>query len=295
MNDDSHTADLKVPAKHGRAGRNLPAAITVGVALIGVAVLTLLYWHPGFALFITALLLLATIEISAALGRVGLQVAVPPVMAGSVVITFGSYLVSAGAFGAVPAGTFLLIAVALTTVAALIWRMFRGPDGFVKDASASLFVIGYLPLLGSFVPLMLTDDNGVMRIVTFVVVVVAGDLGGYILGVLFGKHPMAPKISPKKSWEGLAGSYLLGMALGIACAHWLLNTHWWAGVILGVVLVSVGVCGDLVESLIKRDIGIKDMSSILPGHGGVMDRLDSLLLSAPAAWLLMYILLLGVN
>lgn len=297
MTDDSHTADLRTPTptKHGRAGRNLPAAIAVGVVLIGTAVLTLLFWHPGFALFITALLVLAALEISAALRRIDLHVAVPPVVAGSVVITFGSYLASAGAFGTVPAGTFLLIAVALTTVAALVWRMFRGADGFVKDAAASLFVIGYLPLLGSFVPLMLTDDIGVMRIVTFVAVVVAGDTGGYVVGVLFGKHPMAPKISPKKSWEGLFGSYLFGCAVGLACAVWLLDTAWWAGIVLGVALVSVGVCGDLVESLIKRDVGIKDMSSILPGHGGVMDRLDSLLLSAPAAWLLMYILLSGVS
>lgn len=298
MTDDSHAADLTAPAKpakHGRAGRNLPAAIIVGVVLIGTAVVTLLFWHPGFALFISALLVLGAVEISAALRRIGLHVAILPVVAGSIVITFGSYLVSAGSLGDVPAGTFLLIAVALTTVAALVWRMFAGADGYVKDAAASLFVIGYLPLLGSFVPLMLTDSNGVMRIVTFVAVVVAGDTGGYVLGVLFGKHPMAPKISPKKSWEGLAGSYLFGIAFGIACAHWLLDTTWWYGIILGLILVSVGVCGDLVESLIKRDVGIKDMSSILPGHGGVMDRLDSLLLSAPAAWLLMYILLPGVS
>ena len=117
------------------------------------------------------------------------------------------------------------------------------------------------------------------------------DLGGYVFGVLWGKHPMAPKISPKKSWEGFAGSVTFGVLAGVGMTIFALDAQFWIGIILGLVLVAAGTCGDLVESLIKRDVGIKDMSSFVPGHGGVMDRLDSLLLAAPPAWLLMTLLL----
>jgi len=123
--------------------------------------------------------------------------------------------------------------------------------------------------------------------------VVCNDVGGYAAGVLFGKHPMAPKISPKKSWEGAAGSLILGTAAGVCMAIFVLGVPFWVGIILGISLVVVGTCGDLIESIIKRDIGIKDMSSFVPGHGGVMDRLDSLLVAAPVAWLIMYVFIPG--
>ena len=129
--------------------------------------------------------------------------------------------------------------------------------------------------------------------ITFIVVVILGDIGGYIAGVLFGKHKMAPRISPKKTWEGFAGSIIFGTGGAIALVIWLLHVPFWVGLILGVVLVGVGACGDLIESLIKRDVGIKDMSSFLPGHGGVMDRLDSLLVAAPAAWFTMVLFVPG--
>jgi phosphatidate cytidylyltransferase len=168
-----------------------------------------------------------------------------------------------------------------------------GAQGYLADTSASLFLIAYVPLLGSFVGLMLAGDQGVARVVTFVLVVVMSDLGGYVGGVLFGRHPMAPVISPKKSWEGFGGSIVFSTAAAILTAIFGLNTHWWVGLILGPLLVVAGTIGDLVESLIKRDLGIKDMSSFLPGHGGVMDRLDSLLLAAPVGWLIMYLLVPG--
>jgi len=140
---------------------------------------------------------------------------------------------------------------------------------------------------------MLAGENGVARLVTYMLVVVMSDTGGYVLGVLFGKHPMAPKISPKKSWEGFAGSLLFGVVAGVLMAVFALKVSFWVGLLLGLCLVGIGVMGDLIESLIKRDMGIKDMSSVLPGHGGVMDRLDSLLVAAPVAWLIMYLLVPG--
>jgi phosphatidate cytidylyltransferase len=187
----------------------------------------------------------------------------------------------------------LLASLALTVLASLIWRMPKGAAGFVRDSAASLMIIGYVPLLGSFAALMLAEAQGAARVVTFLLIVVMSDTGGYVAGVLFGKHPMAPKISPKKSWEGLAGSLVFGATAGVCMALFVLHVPFWAGIILGVSLVAVGTCGDLIESMIKRDLGIKDMSSFLPGHGGVMDRLDSLLVAAPVAWLIMYLLVPG--
>ena len=108
------------------------------------------------------------------------------------------------------------------------------------------------------------------------------DIGGYAAGVLFGKHPMAPSVSPKKSWEGFAGSVVACVVGGVALVvRWLLDGPWWAGVVLGAVAAVGATLGDLCESMIKRDLGIKDMGSILPGHGGLMDRLDSLLHRRP--------------
>jgi phosphatidate cytidylyltransferase len=108
-----------------------------------------------------------------------------------------------------------------------------------------------------------------------------------VAGVLFGKHPMAPAISPKKSWEGFAGSMLAGVVGGALSVMLLLHSHWWLGIPFGAALVICATGGDLIESLIKRDLGVKDMGNLLPGHGGLMDRLDSLLPSAVAAWLLL--------
>jgi phosphatidate cytidylyltransferase len=134
------------------------------------------------------------------------------------------------------------------------------------------------------------EDDGPQRVVTYFLVVVASDVGGYVVGVLFGKHPMAPTISPKKSWEGFTGSTLACIGTGIAAVVWLLDGHWWVGAIVGAVAVLTATVGDLAESMIKRDLGIKDMSNLLPGHGGLMDRLDSLLATAPAVWLLLHLL-----
>jgi phosphatidate cytidylyltransferase len=288
------TESPAAPAKtHGRAGRNLPAAIGIGVGLGAYVVLSLLYLKPAFVVLVAVALVLASVELHEALKKEGMTSAVIPIAVGSVAIAFGSYF--AGRQEAVNFSTtsVLLASLALTVLASLIWRMPKGIAGFVRDAAASLLIIAYVPLLGSFAALMLAEEQGAARVVTFLLVVVMSDTGGYVAGVLFGKHPMSPKISPKKSWEGLAGSLILGTAAGVCMAVFALGVPFWVGIILGVSLVVVGTCGDLIESIIKRDLGIKDMSSFLPGHGGVMDRLDSLLVAAPVAWLIMYVFVPG--
>ncbi len=276
------------PAPHGRAGRNLPAAIALGVGLGAYVVLSLLFFKPAFVLLMAVALVLASVELHQALSKRGMHSAIVPIVAGGAAISIGSYL--AGVDKVFSTTSVLLAALALTVLPALIWRMPKGPDGFVSDVAASLLIIGYVPMLGSFAALMLAEDNGGARLVTFLLVVTMSDTGGYVGGVLFGKHPMAPRISPKKSWEGFVGSVVFAVGFGVLMAVFGLHVPFWIGIIIGVSLVVVGTCGDLIESLIKRDLGIKDMSSFLPGHGGVMDRLDSLLVAAPVAWLIMYLL-----
>ena len=288
------TESPAVPAEtHGRAGRNLPAAIAIGVGLGAYVVLSLLYLKPAFVVLVAVALVLASVELHEALKKQGMTSAIIPIAVGSVAISFGSFFAGRQEPVVFSTTSVLLASLALTVLASLIWRMPKGVAGFVSDAAASRLIIAYVPLLGSFAALMLAEGQGVARVVTFLLIVVMSDTGGYIAGVLFGKHPMAPKISPKKSWEGVAGSLILGTAAGICMAIFALDVPFWVGIILGVSLVAVGTCGDLIESMIKRDLGIKDMSSFLPGHGGVMDRLDSLLVAAPVAWLIMYVFVPG--
>ena len=289
----SGTGATVAATPHGRAGRNLPAAIGVGVALGAFVVLTLLFWRFGFVLLIAAALALGSVELHTALRRHGMRSAVVPIVAGSVAIAIGSYLAGRNPTH-FSTTSVLLAALALTVLASLVWRMPGGAEGYVRDTAASMLTIGYVPLLGSFAALILAAPaDGVARTVTFLLVVVMNDTGGYIAGVLFGKHPMAPRISPKKSWEGFAGSVVLGTLAAVAMAVLGLGAPFWVGIVLGVSLVTVGTLGDLIESMIKRDLQIKDMSSFLPGHGGVMDRLDSLLIAAPVAWVIMYVLVPG--
>lgn len=279
------------PQAHGRAGRNLPAAIAVGVGLGAYIILSLIFLPWAFVGLIAVALVVGSLELYQALRKVGMTAAIVPIVAGSVAISIGSYLAGLQRPPAFSTTSVLLASLALTVLAALIWRMPGGSHGYVKDIAASLLIISYVPLLGSFAALILADQHGPVRIVTFLLIVVMSDTGGYVAGVLFGRHAMAPKISPKKTWEGLAGSFVFALTAGISMTVFVLDAALWIGALLAVALVLVGTCGDLIESLIKRDLGIKDMSSFVPGHGGVMDRLDSLLVSAPVAWLIMYLLL----
>lgn len=131
---------------------------------------------------------------------------------------------------------------------------------------------------------MLAEPDGTRRVIVFILVTIASDIGGYAAGVLAGKHPMAPSVSPKKSWEGFAGSAAACMFVGALSVPLLLGGSWWAGLLVGVIAVCMATLGDLTESMIKRDLGVKDLGTILPGHGGLMDRIDSLLLCAPGVW-----------
>ncbi|MRJ76901.1 phosphatidate cytidylyltransferase [Aeromicrobium sp. SMF47] len=265
--------------KTSRAGRNLPASIAVGVGLLAMVVLSLALVKEAFIAVVAVALLIGLYELTRAFSTAGIRLPVVPVAVGGVAMLVGSY------WGGMETAA---IAMALTVIGTMVWRLTEGADGFVRDVGAGIFSLSYLFLMGTFVLLMLKEDDGPWRIVAFIIATIASDIGGYIAGVLFGKHPMAPTISPKKSWEGFAGSLLFGIGTGIATVVYALDGDWWVGIILGVAGVVFATLGDLSESLIKRDLGIKDMGDLLPGHGGLMDRLDSLIAVAPIAWLILY-------
>jgi phosphatidate cytidylyltransferase len=274
--------DISEPAvRPGRAGRNLPMAIAVGLGLGGLALLTLFTVKATFLLYVAAIVGMAGWELSRALATRGIHLAVVPVAAGGAAMMALAYW--EGSRDA-------LAALALTVVAILAWRLPRGADGYVRDVTASVFTVAYLPLMAVFVALMLARPDGDRRALLFIIVTICSDIGGYFAGITAGRHPMAPSISPKKTWEGLAGSAaacLLAGALGIPL---LLHGRVWAGLVLGAAAVAAATLGDLAESMIKRDLGVKDMGTVLPGHGGILDRIDSLLIMAPVVWLLLTIL-----
>jgi phosphatidate cytidylyltransferase len=276
---------LTPAAKASRAGRNLPAAIAVGV-LIGAAVLVaLLTVRQMFVGIAAVAVALGTIELAGALHRgAGIRVALWPVLIGGQAMVWLSW----------PFGSNGLIAAFVVTVLiCLLWRLAGGASGYLRDISASIFTTAYVPLFASFATMLVVAPDGRARVLSFLILVVSSDTCGYIAGVLLGRHPMAPSISPKKSWEGLAGALTGGIVAGCLCLTLLLPGQWWHGAVFGVALVLTATLGDQVESLIKRDLGLKDMGQLLPGHGGVMDRLDSLLPSAVVSWLLLWLFVPG--
>lgn len=261
-----------------RAGRNLPVAILVGVALGAMIIVSLVFYKYLFAVVVTGAMLIAVWELYNAFLHNDIRVARTPLYVTAFVSPTLAYLFGVTAHMAV-FGTFVVVA--------LMWRIRRGTEGFVKDATASLFVAFYLLFMVGFVMLMLREEDGVTRIVAFVTITVCNDIGGYFAGVAFGKHPIAPQISPKKSWEGFAGSVALQVAIAIPIFRIGFDAPWWQGVVFGVVMTITATAGDFIESAVKRDLDVKDMSNILPGHGGLMDRLDSLIPNAFVAWALL--------
>ena len=277
-------------SSHGRAGRNLPAAVASAVVLLAAIAASLAVWKTAFMVIVAVAVVVAVWELRQGMLAKGIDLPEQPLMIGGVVMVVVAY------FWGAPA---LVTATAVTALVVMLWLLRRGIDGYVQTATASVFTLVYVPFLGSFVALLLAEggatgfdrfDEGVKAIMVFILVTIASDIGGYIAGVLFGRHPMAPVISPKKSWEGFAGSMVFTVAAGVVLVVYLLDGDWWVGVALGLIAVVMATLGDLCESVMKRDLGIKDMSQVIPGHGGLMDRLDSLLATAAPVWLLLHYL-----
>jgi phosphatidate cytidylyltransferase len=265
--------------KGSRAGRNLPAAIAVGVSLVLVVLASLLIYKPAFLGVIALAGCVGVWEMTRALRASGADAPLIPLLGGTLLMIGLAWFDGPDA---------LLLGLAVTLLAAVIWRIADGAAAFRRDLTASVLTAIYVPFLLSFgVLLLLSDsDRGKWRVLCTLFAVVLSDTGGYLAGVFLGRHKMAPSISPGKTWEGFAGS-ISAAAIGSGLLlYFLLDIPAYWGLLFGVVISIVAVVGDLAESMLKRDLGVKDMSNLLPGHGGVMDRLDSILFAVPTAYVL---------
>jgi phosphatidate cytidylyltransferase len=277
--DAAAPEDTEVAPAPPKAGRDLKAAVGVGLLLAGLVIGTLVIGPAAFLVVVVIAVSYGAWELRRAIATRGMVVPLVPLLLGSAGMLVSAYLRGAEA---------LVVTFGLTIVGLLVWRVADGLAGAARDLSASALVVFYPIFLGGFAAMMLASPgDGRQRIVVFILVTVFSDIGGYAVGVKFGRHPMAPSLSPKKSWEGFAGSVVTCAAVGAIALPVVLGGLWWAGALLGVAAASGATLGDLIESSIKRDLGIKDMGALLPGHGGLMDRLDSLVVVAPIAWALL--------
>ncbi|MEU6960960.1 phosphatidate cytidylyltransferase [Streptomyces chrestomyceticus] len=267
------------------AGRNLRAAIGVGVGLGAVILFSLFVYKPLFVGVIVVAVVVGLWELTSRLAeRKDIKVPLVPLALGGTAMVVAGYV--RGAEGA-------WVAMALTALAALVWRMTEAPENYLRDVTAGVFAAFYVPFLATFVAMMLAADDGPERVLTFLLLTVVSDTGAYAVGWRFGRNKLAPRISPGKTREGLFGAVLFAMVAGALCMELIITDGaWWQGLLLGIAVAASATLGDLGESMIKRDLGIKDMGTLLPGHGGIMDRLDSLLPTAPIVWLL-YVVFVG--
>jgi phosphatidate cytidylyltransferase len=259
-----------------KAGRKLLPSIAVGLSLIGLVGFTLSYQRAIFAIVVAIAVILGARELVRAFAARSIVVSFNGLTVASIGLSYAAWV--GGVAG-------LAIATAIAIPLLLIRALLQGPEGFVAKATATSFSLLYLPFLAGFLILLARPSTGFQRVMTFMVLVGCNDTFGYIVGVLLGKHPLVSKISPKKTWEGLAGSLLFTMIGGALAFEYIMDMHWWIGLIVGLMIVFTATCGDLIESAMKRDLSLKDMGTLLPGHGGMLDRLDSVVLSAPAMWL----------
>jgi phosphatidate cytidylyltransferase len=268
-----------VPAPEGRAGRNLPIAIITALILAGLIFGTLFTSRPAFFVLVSVAVLAAQAELYRALRTHGFHPAEWLGLAAGAVLLVGAY--NRGA-------TALSFGLTMTVIASFLWFLVDPKrERVAENLSVTLLGVVYVPFFGAHVILMTGLPHGATITICYIGLVALNDIGAFATGVLFGKHPMAPNVSPKKSWEGTIGATALMFLLALIIGPLLTPFKLWSSVALAAVVTVVAPMGDLAESLIKRDLGVKDMGTVLPGHGGVLDRIDSLLLVAPAAyWLI---------
>ena len=274
-------------------GRSLSKSVAVGLFLGGIFLLSVLIYKELFVLLAAAAAGAGAWELSSALRLKGWYVPRVPAVVGSVLIMPAAYY--GGAEFQWLGALVIVAALILWRTVHLFWERREAPMQAIahtlRDYAASAFVVIYLPLMTSFTMLLLRREDGAKWVIAFVTTVAMIDTAGYLVGRKLGRHKLAPGVSPKKTWEGLVASISAGTISAISFIVIFWGLDWWIGLILAGLLLLAAVFGDLAESLIKRDLGVKDMSSLLPGHGGIMDRLDSILPSALITYLFAQIFL----
>ncbi len=258
-----------------KAGRKLLPSIAVSLLLLGLIFGTINTAPLLFFGFIWIVIMIGIREITAAYGKGGIDLPDYVLMIAATVLLVATW--NGNTQG-------LAVSAGLTIPILMFTLLVISQKDFIKRSTSAVFITFYLAVLGGFILLLANHPDGATRIFALVALIACNDTFAYISGVLIGKHKIAPSISPKKSWEGLIGGAIAAVIGGAAIFHYLFETAWYVGALIGVMTVVTATCGDLIESAIKRDLAIKDMSNLLPGHGGIMDRLDSALFTAPAVW-----------
>lgn len=271
-----------------RTGRNLVSAIGIGLIGGGLMLVSLIVIKELFMVLAGILVVFAALELAGAMRHAGRDIPrIPTVIVALAAVPAAYYAGISGAWFTVLAGSAFI---ALWRLAEqLLGRTGSTPRELLLDLGLGAFVQLYVTFLGCFAITLVSEEGGEWWTLAFLILVIVVDTGAYASGLTWGKHPMAPRVSPKKTWEGFAGAAVAGVVAGILLAIFMLGEPWWVGAVFGLVILGTATLGDLAESLIKRDIGIKDMSSWLPGHGGFLDRLDSILPSAAAAYVLYFV------
>ncbi|WP_273651526.1 phosphatidate cytidylyltransferase [Cellulomonas fimi] len=265
-----------------RPGRDLPVAVVVGVTLLVGVVASLFIRKEVFGVVAIVAVCAALWELAQAFARRNIHLPLLPLLVGAVGTLVSAYLAGPEA---------LFVAFMLTVGGVVVWRVLDGSgEAALRDATAGAFAAAYLPFLAGFAMLLLAEPDGPWRVMLFILLVVASDTGGYAVGVLLGRHPLAPSVSPNKTWEGLLGSVVLASVVGVVGVQAAFGGEPLVGVVMGLATVVTATLGDLAESMLKRDLELKDMGRLIPGHGGILDRLDSLLLTAPAAYVILAVL-----
>lgn len=298
MSSSSTSSSAPQEKRTRKAGRNLPAAFLSGIifggailfALLGVPALVdnILAVQAIWTAVVAILVLLGLHEILDRLTERDYKLPRLPLHIVAQGILWSSL---AGIKGVAMA--FVVGVMAFSTLRLFASGRTGSPVGWLRDTTMGVFLLAWLPLLASFTVLLMgyqSTSNSALKgnliILSFIVIVVCSDTGGYTFGVLWGKHRIVPKVSPKKSWEGIAGSVVFAIPAALLLTIFLLKLPWWVGLLLGVLLTFSDFFGDITESQFKRELGIKDMSNLIPGHGGMMDRVDGMLPSAALTWVI---------
>jgi phosphatidate cytidylyltransferase len=258
-----------------RAGRKLLPSILVSLLLLGLIFGTISIAPLLFFAFIWVVIMLGIREIASAYRKGGIELPDYVLMIAATVLLVATWIGNTQG---------LAVSTGLTIPILMFALLLISQKDFIKRSTSAVFITFYLAVLGGFILLLANDSDGALRIFALVALIACNDTIAYFAGVLIGKHKLAPNISPKKSWEGLIGGAVAAIIGGAVIFHFIFETTWIIGAAIGLMTVITATCGDLIESAIKRDLAIKDMSNLLPGHGGIMDRLDSALFTAPAVW-----------